>query len=76
MDKTIVDRVEEVAKKNGISMTGVATAWCVSKGVNPIIGLSSKERIDEAVKNSRIKLSEEDIAYLEEPYLPKAIVGH
>ncbi|KAL9095748.1 MAG: hypothetical protein Q9165_002180 [Trypethelium subeluteriae] len=76
VDQAIVDRVEEVAKKNGISMTSVATAWCISKGTNPIIGLSSKERIDQAVENSKITLSKEDIEYLEEPYLPKQIHGH
>ena len=57
-------------------MAGVATAWCIAKGTNPIIGLSSKERIDQAVHNSKIRLSEEDIKYLEEPYLPKPIAGH
>ncbi|KAI9664719.1 MAG: hypothetical protein M1821_006167 [Bathelium mastoideum] len=76
VDKIITDRVEEIAEKNGVSMTGVATAWCLAKGTNPIIGLSSKERISEAVKNSKIQLSEEDIKYLDEPYLPKTISGH
>ena len=76
IDKTIVHRVEEVARKNNVSMAAVATAWCISKGVNPIIGLSSKNRIDEAVKNSRLKLPADDINYLEEPYLPKAVQGY
>ncbi|KAI9691300.1 MAG: hypothetical protein M1820_009763 [Bogoriella megaspora] len=75
-DKAIVDRVEEVAKRTGNSMTGVATAWVISKGMNPIIGLSSIQRIDEAVMNANVKLSEDDIKYLEEPYLPKTISGH
>ncbi|KAK7553533.1 NADP-dependent oxidoreductase domain-containing protein [Phyllosticta citricarpa] len=76
VDKAIVDRVEEIAKKRGVSMTAVATAWCIAKGVSPIIGLSSKERIEEAVKNSNFKLQDEDFAYLEEPYLPKQIAGY
>ncbi|KAK8165365.1 NADP-dependent oxidoreductase domain-containing protein [Phyllosticta citrichinensis] len=76
VDKTIIDRVEEIAKKRGVSMTAVATAWVIAKGVSPIIGLSSKERIEEAVKNSNFKLQDDDFAYLEEPYLPKQIAGY
>ena len=76
VDKAIVDRVEEVAKKHGVSMTCIATAWSIKQGDCPIIGLSSKERIEEAVKNSQFELSDEDAAYLEEVYMPKMIVGH
>lgn len=76
VDKAIVDRVEEVAKKHGVSMTCIATAWSIKKGCCPIIGLNKKERIDEAVANSAFQLSDEDAAYLEEPYLPKPISGH
>ena len=77
VDKTIVQRVEEIAKKHDVSMTCIATAWSISKGCCPIIGLSSDKRVDEAVFNSSFdKLSKEDIEYLEEPYLPKAIQGY
>lgn len=74
-DEAIIGRVEEVAKKCGVSMACIATAWCVKKGVVPIIGLSSKERIEEAVQNVQFKLSDEDAAYLEEVYLPKTRQG-
>lgn len=64
--------VEAVAKEKGVSMAAVATAWCLSKkGVNPIVGISSKERIDQAVEASKLKLSEEEIKRLEECYMPK-----
>lgn len=76
VDKAIVDRVEEVAKKHGVSMACIATAWSISKGCCPIIGLGSKARIEEAVANANFALSEEDAKYLEEPYIPKAIQGH
>jgi len=77
VDKQVIGRVEELSKKKGVSMTAIATAWCLSKkGVNPIIGLSSKERIDQAVEAvafaSSGGLTEEDIKYLEEAYGPKA----
>lgn len=70
-DKKIIERVEEVAKKNNVSMACIATAWTIKKGVCPIIGLGSKQRIEEAVQNVHFKLSDEDAKYLEEAYAPK-----
>lgn len=75
-DKKIIERVEEVAKKNNVSMACIATSWCIKKGVCPIIGISSKERIDEAVQNVHFKLSDEDAQYLEETYMPKERQGY
>lgn len=75
IDEAIVGRVEEIAKKRGVSMACIATAWCVKKGVVPIVGLSSKERIDEAIENVQYKLSDEDASYLEEAYVPKTRQG-
>ncbi len=76
VDKNVIGRVEELAKKKGVSMATIATAWCLGKeGVNPIIGLGSKERIDQAVESVRFAseggLTEEDVKYLEEAYVPK-----
>ncbi|EMD68115.1 hypothetical protein COCSADRAFT_108232 [Bipolaris sorokiniana ND90Pr] len=71
IDKKIIERVEEVAKKNNVSMACIATAWTIKKGVCPIIGLGSKQRIEEAVQNIHFKLSDEDAKYLEEVYAPK-----
>lgn len=81
IDKRVIGRVEELSKKKGVSMATIATAWCLSKEkVNPIIGLSSKERIDQAVESvhfaSAGKLTKEDIAYLEEGYAPKIRQGY
>lgn len=76
VDKTIIGRVEEIAKKRGVSMACIATAWVIKKGATPIIGLASKERIDQAVENSKFVLEDEDAKYLEEGYLPKAIQGY
>ncbi|KAJ4412173.1 CSG1/SUR1-like protein [Didymella pomorum] len=72
-DKAIVDRVEEVSKKLGQSMASVATAWSLSKGVNPILGLNSTERIDEAVAAVNLRLNDEDIKALEEPYKARSV---
>ncbi|KAL4937138.1 hypothetical protein BDV06DRAFT_227248 [Aspergillus oleicola] len=73
-DREIVERVEEVAKKRGVSMAQVAIAWSLGcKNENPILGLNSKERIDEAVDAVKVVLSQEERAYLEEPYVPKTL---
>ena len=77
VDKNIVDRLEEVAKKRGVSMALVAMAWSIKQpGVNPIVGLGSKERIDQAVEAVKFELSDEDAKYLEEPYMPKTVQGY
>lgn len=75
IDKEIISRVEQVANKRGVSMACIATAWAIGKGVVPIIGLGSKERIEETVRNSRFVLEEEDRKFLEEVYAPKERQG-
>lgn len=75
-DKTIVDRVEEIAKKKGVSMAQVSIAWSLQNPNEvPILGLSKKERIDEAVAAIKVKLSPEEVKYLEEPYVPKSLTA-
>ncbi|KAF4611738.1 hypothetical protein D9613_003720 [Agrocybe pediades] len=74
----IVNRVEEVAKKRGISMAQVAIAWIISKeGVTaPIVGTTSLKNLEDIIKGLEVKLTEEEVKYLEEPYTPQAILGH
>ena len=77
VDEAIVGRLDEVAKKKGVKMAQVATAWVMRREmVNPIIGLGSKERIDEAVAALKVQLTDEEAKYLEEPYLPKLVQGY
>ncbi|RBQ75470.1 hypothetical protein FVER14953_12999 [Fusarium verticillioides] len=75
-DKATVDIVEKVAKARGLPMAIIATAWCLHKGVNPIIGLNSKERIDEAVLAANITLTDDEVAELESAYRPKCVTGY
>ena len=75
-DETIIDRVEEVAKKKDWSMSHIALAWLNKRITSPIIGLSSVARIDEAADVRGKVLSEDEEKYLEELYAPKAIQGH
>ena len=66
-----------MAKKKAASMAIVAMVRCLEKGANPIIGLPSKERVDEAVDVVKMAkeglFTKEDIAYLEEAYIPKLL---
>ncbi|KAH6717645.1 aldo-keto reductase-like protein [Leptodontidium sp. MPI-SDFR-AT-0119] len=76
-DKNIVNRVEEIAKKKGVPMAQIAIAWVISKGgIMPIMGLTTKEQIDQAVQALSVKLTEEECQYLEEPYVPRAVIGY
>jgi len=75
-DYAIVLRVHELAEKYGATMTQVSLAWQFSKGVtSPIIGATKAKYFDDAVVALDLKLTKDDIAYLEELYVPHKIVG-
>ncbi|WP_295292677.1 aldo/keto reductase [Veillonella sp.] len=75
-DKIIIDRVGELAERYGTTRTGIALAWQWHKGVvAPIIGPTKEKYIDDAVAAIDVKLSDEDVAYLEEPYVPHKVMG-
>lgn len=74
-DEEVIKRVEKVANDLDCKMSQVATQWVISKGGCPILGLSSVERVDEALESLNIKLTEEQIIYLEEPYKAKEVRG-
>ncbi|KZT53424.1 Aldo/keto reductase [Calocera cornea HHB12733] len=71
-DKEIIRRVDELAKKKGWNMAQVALAWINTKVTAPIVGISSPARLQEAIIPDK-KLTEEEIKYLEEPYVPKPV---
>lgn len=79
VDIEIIGRVNEVAKKKGVSMAIICLAWCFAKGVNPIVGLGSVERVDETVHAVKLAreglLTKEDVVFLEEKYVPKRLIG-
>ena len=75
-DMQIVKRVAELAEKYNCKMSQIAIAWQWAKGVtSPIIGATKTEYLDDAADALNVKLSPEDIAYLEEMYVPHPIVG-
>jgi len=73
-DKEIINRVEELSKKKGWAMAQVALAWMNTKVTAPIVGISSEKRLVEAIIPDKT-LTPEEIKYLEEPYMPKKVVG-
>ena len=76
IDMNIVKRVNEIAQKYAVTMTQIALAWQFAKGVaSPIIGATKTQYLDDAVGALKVSLTKEDIAYLEELYLPHRIVG-
>ncbi|KAF6830613.1 aldo-keto reductase [Colletotrichum musicola] len=75
-DLEIIRRVEEVAGKKGWSMSQVALAWIRAKGGVPVTGFNSVARVDEACELRGKSLTAEEMKYLEEPYVPKPVVGH
>ncbi|WP_040471849.1 aldo/keto reductase [Lentilactobacillus kisonensis] len=75
-DLQIVDWVSELANKYGVSMSQIALAWQWAKGVTaPIVGSTKISHLDDAIAALSVKLSPEDIHYLEELYTPHEIVG-
>lgn len=75
-DIKIVARVQELAEKYDCKMSQIAIAWHFAKGVaSPIIGATKTKYIDDAVGALDIKLTDEDVACLEEMYVPHPIIG-
>jgi aryl-alcohol dehydrogenase-like predicted oxidoreductase len=76
VDIAIINRVQDLAKRKSCSMAQISIAWSLKKGFNPIIGISRLERVDEAVQAVALAnnglLTDEDVRFLDELYLPKA----
>jgi aryl-alcohol dehydrogenase-like predicted oxidoreductase len=76
-DRLIVDRVASMAEKHGVPRILIALAWLLQKEqvTAPIIGATKISHLEDAIGALSIKLSPEEIAFLEEPYVPHPIVG-
>jgi aryl-alcohol dehydrogenase-like predicted oxidoreductase len=77
-DFAIVDRVEELAGQRGCTLAQIALAWMLHRpGItSPIIGATRMPHLEQAVAALDIDLSADEIARLEEPYTPRAVLGH
>ena len=76
-DRSVVDRLGEVAEKRGIPRAQVALAWLLSKpGVTaPIVGASKPHHLEDAVAALSVHLTPEEMTALEEPYVPHPVLG-
>ena len=74
-DQVIIDRVAELADRRGVSMTEVSLAWLLAKVAAPVVGATKLHHIEGAAKAVDLALAAEEMAYLEEPYVPHALVG-
>lgn len=72
----VIERVSKVADDHGATMTQVALAWMLKKGVeSPIVGFSSTARVDDAIGALDVKLTEDEVDYLEELYVARPLCG-
>ena len=74
----MIDRAAEVAEARGVPAAQVALAWLLHKpGVTaPIVGATKLEHLEDAVAAEQLSLGDDELARLEEPYVPHAISGH
>ncbi|OWV99781.1 alcohol dehydrogenase [Rhizobium sp. R72] len=76
-DRTIIGVVGKLAEKHGVSRAQIATAWILQKSAvtAPIIGASKANHLTDAVASLAVKLTPDDVAALEEPYVPHHVEG-
>lgn len=74
-DRIIIDRVAQLADRHGVSMTEISLAWLLTKVTSPVVGATKLHHIDGAAKAVDLTLTADEIAYLEEPYVPHRLVG-
>jgi aryl-alcohol dehydrogenase-like predicted oxidoreductase len=76
-DRVIVDRVQQIAEARGVSMAQVALAWMLTKPyvTSPIVGATKPQHLEDAAAALSLKLTAEEVASLEEPYVPHPVAG-
>lgn len=74
-DEVILGRVAQIAEQRGVSMTEIALAWLLTKVTSPVVGATKFHHIEGAAKAVDLVLDEKELSYLEEAYLPHALVG-
>ena len=76
-DRSVVDRVVELAAKRDLSPAQVALAWLLRNPVvtSPIVGVTRPTHLSDAIAAGEVELDPDEAAYLEEPYVPHAVAG-
>lgn len=74
-DGIIIDRVAQLADKYDVSMTEISLAWLLTKVSAPVVVTTKLHHIEDAAKAVNLTLTADELAFLEEPYLPHTLVG-
>lgn len=74
-DGVIIRRVAELAEKRGVTMTEISLAWLLTKVTAPVVGATKFHHVEGAAKAAELVLTQQEIHYLEEAYLPHPLVG-
>lgn len=74
-DNVTIQRAAELAERRGVSMTEISLAWLLTKVTAPVVGATKLSHIEGAAKAVELELSEDEIHYLEESYIPHRLVG-
>ena len=74
-DQLVIDRVAQLADRHQASMTEVSLAWLLGKVTAPVVGATKLHHVEGAARAVDLELSQEERAYLEEPYVPHRLVG-
>lgn len=75
VDAAVVSRVAEIAEGHGATMSEVALAWLLRHADSPVVGATRPDQIEGLARAVNLNLSDEEAAYLEEPYVPHALTG-
>jgi 1-deoxyxylulose-5-phosphate synthase len=77
-DREVVEKVVELAERRKLPRAQVALAWLMSQPAvtSPIVGVTKRQHLDDAVATADVELSDDELAQLAEPYVPHAIAGH
>ena len=65
----------EIAEKRGVSMSEVSLAWLLTKVASPVVGATKLRHIEGAAKAVDLELTDEEVSYLEAPYVPHPLAG-
>jgi aryl-alcohol dehydrogenase-like predicted oxidoreductase len=76
-DKRVVDRLGELAGSRGVARAQIALAWLLTRPAitAPIVGATKLHHLEDAVAAVSLKLTAEEVASLEEPYVPHPVLG-
>ena len=77
-DRQVVEKVAGLAERRQVPRAQVALAWLLAQEpvTSPIVGVTKRQHLDDAVAAVDVELSDDEVAELEEPYVPHAIAGH